>query len=692
MWVAIFTFFLLIGYFIYGKSLEKNWEIDIYRDQSSWQEDESIISHFGFRYLQLAQFAVFLSFEALISVVYGYIYGLAYISWLIIGSVFFGGVLSYYGGMYALRHRGYSLNYIIKQKFGVVVHALSTIFLLGLIVFLLSDSFTSFNAVYSGILNLPEHLLLLYCGAVALFFCFCTPRQMAVLFSGVGIFAFICLILLFFGSKWQIRFVEYAAHNFAVNELKYAYPLSFFVVAMGSVNCLQGLQASLLAPMVKNEKVGRKIFFGASIFQAFFLIMLNVLIAAWNPDISKFYTSMLENSTPYTYLQNMAFGAGGKKATLLIFSLAITLFLSFVGAMARLARNLISETKIGAIKFLSGALAFLLVSLPMYGLKNYTSGFPYVVIYAQVAGIFSCYVLANYLKEHDKKYRHLIWPALLIGGALLAYAMLILFRFDLFVSDAAGMMVLLLPCLGFYWNNHKEKWQEKLKQFRLKNAEAQAIAREKREKIRLQKAEEKRKKQEELARKREQQAAEKKQKAEIKKQEKEDKKKASLALLSAQDETKGSRGRELELEKEIEKLRLEREKIDSQMRQIEQELEKKQSLRLLSETSESVIQEIEKTEEISENQIELPEIKNIDKTDLSADSLNLNSLIDEVENKVSPDSNPLQNFDFEDNKEDVFEFMAPAEKNTEPQNLPEDKAQKKKRNRKKKNVNKNQTN
>ena len=66
MWIAIFTFFLFTGYFVYGTTLEKNWKIDIFRDSSDWQEDESIISHFGFRYLQIAQFAVFLSFEALL--------------------------------------------------------------------------------------------------------------------------------------------------------------------------------------------------------------------------------------------------------------------------------------------------------------------------------------------------------------------------------------------------------------------------------------------------------------------------------------------------------------------------------------------------------------------------------------------------------------------------------------------------
>lgn len=679
MWIAIFTFFLLTGYFLYGRSLEKNWEIDIYRDQSTWQEDESIISHFGFRYVQLAQFAVFLSFEALISAVYGYIYGLAYISWLIIGTTFFGGVLSYYGGMYALRHRGYSLNYIIKQKFGPLAHFISTLFLLGLVAVILSDAFSSFNAAYSGEMKLPENLLLVYCVIVALFFCFCTARQMAVVFSGVGIFALIALILLFLGSKWQLQFIEYGAHNFVPQELKYAYPLSFFVVALGSVNCLQGLQASLLAPMVKNEKVGRRIFFGASTFQAFFLIMLNTLIAAWNPNMSDFYRSIMDTSTPYTYLQNLAFGAGGKKATLLMFALAITLFLSFVGVMARLARNLIAETKIGKIKFLSAIMAMVLVILPVYWLKSHNIGFAYAVIYAQIGGLFSCFVLVQYLKKHRKKYYHLVWPGLLVGGALLAYVMLILLKLDLLISDVAGCSILLLPCLTYYLNKHKDSWQEKWLAYQLKKAEKKEIISKQREEKRLLALEAKRKKQEEIARLNEQKALEKKQKNELKKQEKENRKKASLALLTAQDETEGSSNRELELAKEIASLQAERAKIESRVKEIEQELEKEQSKRLLFETSESVVKNIEQQEN--------NEISNQEKT---VDLPSADELFIEVENEKDALIENSPKFDFENETEETFDFITPvaeepkAEKQNDTPNLPPQNKSKKKRNRKKK--------
>lgn len=688
MWIAIFTFFLYIGYFIYGLVLEKNWKIDIFRDQSSWQEDESIISHFGLRYVQLAQMAVFLSFEALLSAVYGYVYGLAYVCWLIIGTTFFGGALSYYGGMYALRHRGYSLNYVIRQKFGTVAHALSTLLLLGLIGILLSVALTSFSAVYHGLWNFPEHLLLFYCGAVALFFCFCSSRQMAVLFSGVGIFAFVTMIILLGCSKWQLQFVEYGAHNFVSQELKYAYPLCFFVVAMGSVNCLQGLQASVLAPMIKNEKVGRKIFFGASALQAFLLIMFNVLLAAWNPNISEFYASMLDNETPYTYLQNMAYGAGGKKAALLLFFLAMALFLSFVGVMSRLARNLIAETKIGKIKFVAGAVALFLVVVPSFWLKNYEFNYAYVMIYAQSAGLLSCYLLAKYLKDQGKKYRHLIWPALLVGGALLAYVMLILLKLDLFISDIAGLAVLLLPCFGYYLSKHRESLKAGWKNYQMKHAEAQKIAREKREEKRLQKIEEKRAKEEKAALKKEQKALAKKQKDEIKKQEKENQKKASLALLMAQDETEGSKGREFELEKEIAFLQAERAKIESRVKEIEQELEKEQSKRLLLETSESVVKEIERQENATDFiELDAPMVENTNN-----EKIDLNTIIEEVEQSEENENNS-DKFDFGDDA-DSFEFVPmlketdTKEKKTSAQ--PEQQSGKKKRKRKKKNANKNQ--
>ena len=455
MWIAIFVFFLLGGYFIYGKNVEKNWEIDIYRDQSAWQEDESIISHFGYRYVQMAQFAVFLSVEALLSAVMGYVYGLAYVTWMIVGTVFFGGALSYYGGMYALRNQGHTLNYIIRQKFGQICHAVTTILLLGFIAVLLSNSYYLFNIVYEGVFKLPAQLLMVYCAGVILFFSLCTARQMALLFSGVGIFAVFVLVFLLAGSYHQLKYVEYGAQNFVSAELKYAFPLMFFTVAMGSVNCLQGLQASILTPMIKNEKLGRKIFFGAAVFQGLFLILLNTLIAAWNFNIADFQAYLLESS-PYKALQEISFVVGGKKAVLLFFALSFVLFLNFVGVMTRLARNLIAETKIGKIKFLSGIVAFLLVTSSLFFLRKYNLNISYVTIVTQLAGIFCCWALVYYLKSQGHKYRHLIWPAVVVFCALMAYVMLTVFGLPLMLCDISVGAILVFMLVLRYALNHKE--------------------------------------------------------------------------------------------------------------------------------------------------------------------------------------------------------------------------------------------
>lgn len=693
MWIAIFTFFLFAGYFVYGTTLEKNWKIDIFRDSSDWQEDESIISHFGFRYLQIAQFAVFLSFEALISAVYGYAYGLGYVMWLILGSVFFGGALSYYGGMYALRHRGFTLNYAIKQKFGKVAHFFSTILLLGLIVVLLSDSYKSFSLVYEGVFNLPPKLLLLYCAVVAVFFSFCTARQMALILAGVGIFAIATLAILLFGSRLQLSMVEYGAHNFVINDLKYAYPFAFFVVTLGSVSCLQGLQASILAPMIKNEKLGRRVFFGSAVFQGFFLMLFNVLVAAWNPNINEFYVSLFDNQTPYIFLQNLAFGASGKQATLLIFALAIALFLGFVGVMTRLARNLFLETKLGQIKYSAGILTLVFVILPAFGLKFFNLKFEYVLIFTQVVGLLSCFVLAFVLKNEGKKYYHLIWPAVLVFGALVSYIMLVIFKSSLLIGNMVGISLFILPIalklIG------KNKYAIKQNWLHLKEiyAEKKKLNAEKSAQRKLQKQQEKELKKQEAEKKKQQAELEKREKAELKKQEKEKKRQASLALMLAQDETKGRANHEVELEKEILKLQEERDKIDARVKEIEQELEKAQSLRLLSETSESVINKIEKEENADKADEIFDEIEKLDDALADTQEINLDNLMDEEskENEL-PEKNDAK-FDFDDDFKGDFEFEEDKAKSSENKPTKEASEQtslpnKKKRNRKRHKKNK----
>ena len=693
MWIAIFTFFLFAGYFVYGTTLEKNWKIDIFRDSSDWQEDESIISHFGFRYLQIAQFAVFLSFEALISAVYGYAYGLGYVMWLILGSVFFGGALSYYGGMYALRHRGYTLNYAIKQKFGKIAHFFSTILLLGLIVVLLSDSYKSFSLVYEGIFNLPPKLLLLYCAVVAVFFSFCTARQMALILAGVGIFAIATLAILLFGSRLQLNMVEYGAHNFVINDLKYAYPFAFFVITLGSVSCLQGLQASILAPMIKNEKVGRRVFFGSAVFQGFFLMLFNVLVAAWNPNINEFYVSLFDNQTPYIFLQNLAFGASGKQATLLIFALAIALFLGFVGVMTRLARNLFLETKLGQIKYSAGILTLVFVILPAFGLKFFNLKFEYVLIFTQVVGLLSCFVLAFVLKNDGKKYYHLIWPAVLVFGALVSYILLVIFKLSLLVSNSVGISLFILPIAFNLIGKNKDAIKQNWLHLKEIYAEKKKLNAEKSAQRKLQKQQEKELKKQEAENKKQQAELEKREKAELKKQEKEKKRQASLSLMLAQDETEGRANHEVELEKEILKLQEERDKIDARVKEIEKELEKAQSLRLLSETSESVINEIEQEENADKADEIFDEIEKLDDALADTQEISLDNLMDDEpkENELS-EKNEAK-FDFDDDFKGDFEFEEDKAKSSENKPTKEASEQtslpnKKKRNRKRHKKNK----
>lgn len=694
MWIAIFTFFLFAGYFVYGTTLEKNWKIDIFRDSSDWQEDESIISHFGFRYLQIAQFAVFLSFEALISAVYGYAYGLGYVMWLILGSVFFGGALSYYGGMYALRHRGYTLNYAIKQKFGKVAHFFSTILLLGLIVVLLSDSYKSFSLVYEGIFSLPPKLLLLYCAVVAVFFSFCTARQMALILAGVGIFAITTLAILLFGSRLQLNMVEYGAHNFVINDLKYAYPFAFFVVTLGSVSCLQGLQSSILAPMIKNEKVGRRVFFGSAVFQGFFLMLFNVLVAAWNPNINEFYVSLFDNHTPYVFLQNLAFGASGKQATLLIFALAIALFFGFVGVMTRLARNLFLETKLGQIKYSAGILTLVFVILPAFGLKHFNLKFEYVLIFTQLVGLLSCFVLAFVLKNDGKKYYHLIWPAVLVFGALVSYIMLVIFKSSLLIGNMVGISLFILPIALKLIGKNKDAIKQNWLHLKEIYAEKKKLNAEKSAQRKLQKQQEKELKKQEAENKKQQAELEKREKSELKKQEKEKKRQASLALMLAQDETKGRANHEVELEQEILKLQTERDKIDERVKEIEKELEKAQSLRLLSETSESVINEIEKekTQETPKAEtfaqkadVLFDEIEKLDDALADTQEINLDNLMDDEpkENEL-PEKNDAK-FDFDDDFKGDFEFEADKVKSSENEPTKEASEQTSLPNRKKRN-------
>ena len=111
---------LIVGYFIYGKFIERIFGIDAKRQTPAYTHQD------GVDYIPMPTWKVFMiqflniaGLGPIFGAIMGAKFGTASFLWIVLGSIFAGSVHDYLSGMLSLRHNGESLPEIIGRYLGV---------------------------------------------------------------------------------------------------------------------------------------------------------------------------------------------------------------------------------------------------------------------------------------------------------------------------------------------------------------------------------------------------------------------------------------------------------------------------------------------------------------------------------------------------------------------------------------------
>lgn len=439
-WVAFFILSAIAGYWLYGKKLENVWGADIYRS-TNFDTSEENYSHVGMRYLQIAYFLATLSFETVLSVTIGYLYGINYVAWCVFGAMFLGGVLSYYCGMFSVRNGGKTIIYAYRQNFGAFCHYLIVAVVLSGIVLLMGATASEFININNSTFNVPIKIIAVYGVLACMIACCCSNRQFAVIYGGVGIFAVGLLIYTVFFSLKYVGSIDYSQIKLNFSGFKRAYPMVMFLCSIGTINCLQGLQSSLISPLLKNEKMGKSVFFGGIMFQSVFIVLFSAVVQAWNPSLAEYNKVIISSRTWFTVLQNLLYNGGGSFGVLMLFCLFVALFFSFCGGLVRVARNLIADTSIGFNSAVNCFLAIFLTMPPALILAKYKIPAVYLTLVAQCISVL-CFIAvwADFIKN-KRRLNTVLFPLYFVLGADVFYAGKLLAKFSETVCYSLGICI-----------------------------------------------------------------------------------------------------------------------------------------------------------------------------------------------------------------------------------------------------------
>jgi carbon starvation protein CstA len=265
---------LIVGYFVLSKVFERIFGIDENRETPAIAQADGIdFVAMPLWKIFLIQFLNIAGLGPIFGAVAGAMWGPVAFLWIVLGSLFAGGVHDYFSGMLSVKHKGESITEISGYYLGnnvkqfmrffsvVLLIMVGTVFIMGPAKLLMgiSNDFGGINFwvtiifiyyILSTVLPIDKIIGRIY----PLF-------GVALLFMAGGIF------VMMFVNGIQVPEITFAnLKNFHSDPAEYPiFPFVFVTIACGAISGFHATQSPLMARCITNEKQGRPVFFGAMV-------------------------------------------------------------------------------------------------------------------------------------------------------------------------------------------------------------------------------------------------------------------------------------------------------------------------------------------------------------------------------------------------------------------------------------------
>lgn len=266
--VAFFGAFaaLILGFFIYGSIIDKFFKPTDKLTPAITKKD-------GVDFVPLPMWKVFMiqllniaGLGPIFGALGGAIWGTSVYLWIVLGTIFAGGVHDYLSGMISLREGGKSLSEIVGKYLGNASLMVMRIFLILLLV-LLSAVFTVGPA---GLLEKLTGLSLqIFVVVILVYYFLATLLPVDKIIGKLYPIFGVCFLAMAAGVMFGMIFSglpmpELQLANLDPDELP-IFPFMFITVACGAISGFHATQSPMMARCLKNEHLVRPVFYGAMV-------------------------------------------------------------------------------------------------------------------------------------------------------------------------------------------------------------------------------------------------------------------------------------------------------------------------------------------------------------------------------------------------------------------------------------------
>lgn len=457
---------LVLGYIVYGAIVEKVFGADASRKTPCYTMQD------GVDYIPMPTWKVYLiqflniaGTGPIFGAILGILYGPSAYLWIVFGCIFGGAVHDYFSGMISLRKNGASLPEIVGDELGPVVRLVMRIFSLVLMVLV----GTVFVTTPAGLLATMTHGAglvgspLFWSIIIFIYYILATLLPIDALIGRIyplfGVALLFMAVGVMFGIFTHDGFmpeVTSAWVNHNPNQSLSIFPMLFITIACGAISGFHATQSPMMARCMKNEKLGRRVFYGSMITEG-------IVALIWAAAAIKYAGS-------YERLAELMTAGGNMNPAIIVNAIcndwlgsvgAILAILGVVAAPITSGDTAFRCARLIAADFLrykqSTLVRRLIISLPLFLIAavlmniNFDILWRYFAWFNQTLSIFTLWAVTVWLARKGKMFYLTLFPAMFMTCVCTSYILVAPEGFSLpyQYGVVAGVILSLVLCTFF---------------------------------------------------------------------------------------------------------------------------------------------------------------------------------------------------------------------------------------------------
>lgn len=469
---------LVVGYLVYGSVIERVFGADDRRPTPAVTQADGVdFVPLKWHKIFLIQFLNIAGLGPIFGAVMGAVYGPVAFLWIVFGTIFAGAVHDYFSGMLSVRHQGSSIGEVVGIYLGNGMKQFMRGFTVILMVFVGAVFITGPAEILAGITQGDASWLNLTFWAciIVVYYVLATLLPVdkiigriypffgvALLFMAVGVIAG-----LFATGKISAmpELLPNGFHNMKFDAAKSPiFPMLFITIACGAISGFHSTQAPMMARCITNEKLGRRVFYGAMVTEG-------LVAMIWAAAGMSFYggvdalNGVIAVKTPASVVSEISNSLLGKLGGILALLGVVAAPITSGDTAFRSARLIVADF----LKFKQFSMRNrLIVSIPLFVAGLVLTQLKFEIIWRyfgwanQTLATIVLWTIVVYLWQAGKQFYLVLVPALFMTAVVFTYILLVPSGFGLNPSLAypmgIGASLLIGGWFGWYAVRNRGQW------------------------------------------------------------------------------------------------------------------------------------------------------------------------------------------------------------------------------------------